>query len=115
MAVIGMFTPAKDGGWTGAIRTLTIDAKIWLLPNDNRDDEQSPAFHVMLGHARIGKAWEARSRGDRPKKYVRLNLDDPVLIAPLEAALFPSEDGASAKLVWSRRRRDARPLGVIER
>jgi uncharacterized protein (DUF736 family) len=115
MVVIGMFTPAKDGGWIGSIRTLTIDAKVRLVPNDNRDGDQSPAFHVVLGHARIGKAWQARSTGDRPKEYVRVTLDGPGLIAPIDAALFPSEDGASANLVWSRRQRDAGPLGVIER
>ncbi len=104
MSVIGTFTPAKDGGWTGAIRTLTIDAKIRLVPNDNRDGEQSPVFHVVLGYSRIGEAWEARSKGDRPKDYVRVALDDPSLTAPLSAALFPSEDGRSAQLVWNRPR-----------
>jgi uncharacterized protein (DUF736 family) len=107
MSVIGTFTPAKDGGWAGAIRTLTIDAKIRLVPNDNRDGEQSPAFHVVLGHARIGEAWDARSTGECPKPYVRVWLDDPSLIAPLNAALFPSEDGRFAQLVWGRRRKDA--------
>lgn len=106
MSVIGTFTPANDGGWTGAIRTLTIDAKIRLIPNENRDGEQSPAFHVLLGHARIGEAWNARSAGDHPRNYVRIRLDDPSLIAPLSAALFPSDDGASAQLVWSRRQND---------
>jgi uncharacterized protein (DUF736 family) len=106
MSVIGTFTPAKGGGWTGAIRTLTIDAKIRLVPNDNRDGDQSPAFHVVLGHARIGEAWDAPSAGDTPKGYVRVMLDDPGLITPLSAALFPSEDGVSAQLVWTRRRKN---------
>jgi len=106
MTVIGAFTPAKDGGWTGAIRTLTIDAKIRLIPNDDRDGDGAPAFHVVLGHVRIGEAWEARSAGDRPRDYVRVRIDDPSLVAPFSAALFPSEDGASAQLVWSRQRRD---------
>jgi uncharacterized protein (DUF736 family) len=36
MSVIGAFTAAKDGGWTGVIRTLTIAAKIRLIPNVSR-------------------------------------------------------------------------------
>jgi uncharacterized protein (DUF736 family) len=28
MSSIGKFTPAKDGGWTGSIHTLTINTKL---------------------------------------------------------------------------------------
>ncbi len=58
----------------------------------------------MLSHARIGEAWEARSTGERPEDYVRIKIDDPDLLAPFNAALFPLEDRGSAQLVWSRRR-----------
>ena len=104
MTVIGTFTPAKDGGWTGAIRTLSIDAKVRLVPNDDRTGASSPAFHVVLGLARIGKAWESKSAGDSPQDYLRVELDDPCLIAPMSAALFLSEGGTVAQLVWNRRR-----------
>jgi uncharacterized protein (DUF736 family) len=103
MSTIGHFTLAKDGGWTGAIRTLTIDAKLRLVPNDNRDHENAPAFRVFIGTSRIGDAWEARSGGDQPKDYLRIKLDDPSLPEPLSAALFPSEEGKEAQLVWNRR------------
>jgi len=104
MAQIGSFTLAKDGGWTGSIRTLTIDAKVRLVPNDNRENENAPAFRVLVGLSRIGEAWEARSGGDSPKDYLRVRLDDPGLSEPISAALFPSEDGDEAQLVWNRRR-----------
>ena len=104
MSTIGHFTLAKDGGWTGAIRTLTIDVKLRLVPNDNRDHENAPAFRVFVGTSRIGDAWEARSGGDQPKDYLRVKLDDPSLPEPISAALFPSEEGTEAQLVWSRRR-----------
>jgi uncharacterized protein (DUF736 family) len=104
MSVIGTFTPAKDGGWSGSIRTLTIDAKVRLVPNDNRDNDKAPAFRVFVGQSRIGDAWEARSGGESPKDYLRVRLDDPSLSEPISAALFPSEDGGTAQLVWSRRR-----------
>ena len=104
MSVIGIFTPAKDGGWTGSIRTLTINAKVRLVPNDNRDNENAPVFRVFAGQSRIGDAWAARSGGDSPKDYLRVRLDDPSLPEPISAALFQSEDGKQAQLVWNRRK-----------
>ena len=104
MSIIGSFTPAKDGGWTGRIRTLVMDAKVRLVPNDNRDNENAPAFRVLIGCSCIGDAWQARSGDESPKEYLRVTLDDPCLVEPFSAALFPSEDGASAQLVWNRRR-----------
>ncbi len=103
MALIGNFTPAKDGGWAGRIRTLVMDAKVRLVPNDNQDSENAPAFLVLIGHSRVGDAWQARSGDEVPKEYLRLMLDDPCLAEPLSAALFPSDDGTSAELVWKRR------------
>jgi uncharacterized protein (DUF736 family) len=106
MPMIGTFTPAKDGGWTGSIHTLTINAKLRFVPNDNRDNERAPVFRVFVGDFCIGNAWEARSCGESPKNYLRVKLDDPNLIEPISAALFPSEDGGTAQLVWKRRRVD---------
>lgn len=103
MSTIGTFTPASNGGWSGAIRTLTINAKVRLVPNDNRENENAPAFRVLIGQSRIGDAWEARSSGENPKDYLRVRIDDPSLYEPINAALFPSEDGGAAQLVWSRR------------
>ena len=103
MAVIGTFTPSKDGGWVGTIRTLTIDAKVRLVPNDNRTSKKAPAFRVFVGNSRIGEAWEAKTTGLKPKHYLRVRLDDPTLSEPISAALFPPEDGDMARLLWSRR------------
>ena len=106
MPMIGTFTPAKDGGRTGSIHALTINAKLRFVPNDNRDNKRAPVFRVFVGHFCIGNAWEARSGGESPKNYLRVKLDDPSLIEPISAALFPSEDGRTAQLVWKRRRVD---------
>jgi uncharacterized protein (DUF736 family) len=118
MAVIGTFSLAKDGGWVGTIRTLTINAKVRLVPNDDRTSKKAPAFRVFVGDARIGEAWEAKTGGLRQKDYLRVILDDPLLAEPISAALFPSEQGDSAQMLWSRRhrlsdRRKSRELNAI--
>ena len=108
MSVIGIFMLAKDGGWTGSIRTLTIDVKVRFVPNDNRDSDDAPAFRVLVGRSRVGDAWPARSTGRGAKEYFRVLLDDPSLSAPLHAALFRSEEGNEAQLIWSRARGENR-------
>ncbi|SNT09470.1 MULTISPECIES: DUF736 family protein [unclassified Azospirillum] len=102
MATIGRFTQSKDGGWTGTIRTLTINAKVRLVPNDGRDNPSAPAYRLLLGHHHIGDAWEAQTNDNEQRPYLRLHFDDPALPTPISAALFPSEDGVSAKLLWKR-------------
>ena len=109
MAVIGTFTPAKDGGWVGTIRTLTIDAKVRLVPNDDRTSKKAPAFRVFVGNSRIGEAWEAKSGGLSPKDYLRIQLDDPMLAEPISAAMFVSEGGSEAQMLRSRWTLDSRP------
>jgi uncharacterized protein (DUF736 family) len=104
VAIIGNFTLAKDGGWTGIIRTITIHAKLRLVPNDNRDNEQAPKLLAFIGQSRVGDAWEARTNTDPAKEYLQIKLDDPSWSGPISLALFPSEDGSKAQLVWNRMR-----------
>ncbi len=66
MSVIGTFTPNKEGGWTGIIHTLIMNVKVRLVPNDNRENENAPAFRVFVGKSRIGDAWKSRSTGANP-------------------------------------------------
>lgn len=100
---IGSFIMSKDGGWHGVIRTLTFHARVRLVPNDDRAGDKAPVFRVLLGNVRIGDAWEARTKGNNPKPYLRLRLDDPTLPEALIAALFPLEDSDKARLLWNRR------------
>jgi uncharacterized protein (DUF736 family) len=101
---IGMFTPAKDGGWIGYIRTLAIDAKVRVVPNDDRSHDNASDFRIFIGNCHIGDAWEVKSQGGNSKGYLQIRLDDPSLPKPLVAALFPSENGDRARLVWRRQR-----------
>jgi uncharacterized protein (DUF736 family) len=104
MSVIGTFTPIKDGGWEGTIRTLTIDVEARLIPNDNQDSERAPAFRLFAGRSELGAAWRERSGGENPRDYLSVRLDDPSLPGPISAAMFEATDGKEAQLVWNRRR-----------
>jgi len=103
---IGNFNLSKDGGWIGTIRTLTINAKVRIVPNDDGGGDKAPAFRVLRGNFRIGDAWEAQTPGSSPKDYLRIRIDDPYLLGPFYAALFPSDDGNKAQLVWNRQWRE---------
>lgn len=103
MAIIGTFTASKNGGWEGNIQTLTINAKVRFVPNDNQDRDRAPAFRLFAGKAEIGAAWRQRSSGEAPRDFLSVRLDDPSLAEPISAALFEARDGGEAQLVWSRR------------
>lgn len=99
MAIIGTFS-LKNGKWSGTIRTLTINVKAEFVPVADKPDG-APDFRVFAGGAEIGAAWCEESRdGETP--YLAVRLDDPAMPAPLRAAFFENEDGASGFLVWSR-------------
>jgi uncharacterized protein (DUF736 family) len=103
MAVIGTFTPTKDGGWSGAIRTLTIDVKAKFIPNDNRESDRAPAFRIFAGTSELGAAWAQRTKDENPRDYLSVQIDDPSLQEPISAAMFAAIDGKDAQLVWNRR------------
>ena len=100
--ILGVFKIARSGGWEGEVKTLLIKARVRFVPNDDRVSANAPVFRVMLGNCRVGDAWEAQWGGERPRTFWRVSLDDPFLPAPISAALFPDDDGASAQLVWTR-------------
>ena len=104
MAIIGTFTPTKDGGWSGAIRTLTIDVKAKFVPNDNRESDRAPAFRIFSGTSELGAAWTQRTKDENPRDYLSIQIDDPSLPEPISAAMFAAIDGKDAKLIWNRRR-----------
>lgn len=100
MATIGSFTAGKDG-YTGTIRTLTVNVKANIVANDRKSSEGAPDFRVYAGRAELGAAWKTKTNGEEPRDYLSVLLDDPSFPEPIRAALF-EEEGA-AFLVWNRR------------
>lgn len=107
--VIGQFKRSKDG-WAGEIRTPGFSQKVRLVPNDNRVNPNAPAYRLMVGWIAIGDAWEARTRGDRPREFLRILMDGPMCPEPIECALFQDAEGTNASLLWRRR-----PSGATRR
>jgi len=104
--IIGRLTPAAGGGWSGAIKTLTINVKVQFVPNDNRGNDRAPAFRIFAGRSELGAAWwEQRKSGKsaEPLRYLRIRLDDPTLPEPILAMMFEAKDGSEAQLVWKHR------------
>lgn len=100
MAHIGTFTK-NDSGFAGTVRTLTLNVKVKLVPNDKGDSENAPDYRIQTtGGYDIGAAWSKVSQAERP--YLSVTLDDPSLPATIYARLIADEEGGKHSLIWSR-------------
>ncbi len=65
MANIGTFT-AQNDGFTGTVRTLTLNVKAKFVHND-RSSENAPDYRIQAaGGYDIGAAWKKVSQAERP-------------------------------------------------
>jgi uncharacterized protein (DUF736 family) len=103
MANIGIFT-SNGNGYVGTVRTLTLNVKVKLVPNTDKDRDNAPDFRILAGTGyEIGAAWKKTSRADKP--YLSVTLDDPSFPATIYARLVQGE-GESHDLIWSRSKGD---------
>ncbi len=98
MAIIGTFT-ATDKGFTGTIRTLTLDVKTSFVSAE-KDSDKSPDFRLFSAKDECGAAWKKTSREGRD--YLSVKLDDPSFPAPVYASLIETDDAGEYALIWSR-------------
>ncbi|CDX24350.1 conserved hypothetical protein [Mesorhizobium plurifarium] len=108
MAQIGQFT-REESGYSGRIRTLSLDFALVFVPVDKTDVENAPDYRIRLGDedgVEIGAGW--LQTGDRAGAYVSVVLDDPSFVQPIRARLFQAdENGRDWGLHWTRpRKRD---------
>ena len=105
MATIGSFTSNGNGGFTGTIRTLTLNVRAKLVRIDNPSD-RGPHFRVFAaGNVELGAAWQRHSE-ETGRDYLSLKLDDPSFPAPIYANLVEVEGEEAMQLIWSRPSRD---------
>ena len=97
MATIGTFT-AQGDGYTGSIKTLTLNVKAAVLRPNEKSDDNAPDSRIFAGQPEFGAAWKKTIQQNR--EYLSVKLDDPSFPAPIYASLVEVEGGHS--LIWSR-------------
>ncbi|WP_287849680.1 DUF736 domain-containing protein [Acidiphilium sp.] len=100
MAIIGSFT--KDtNGYTGTVRTLSINTKARLVPTEGGGDK-APDFRVFAsGSIELGAGWTRKAK-ETGREYLSVKLDDPSFPQPIYASLVEAEAGGGYNLIWSR-------------
>jgi uncharacterized protein (DUF736 family) len=100
MTHIGLFKRNKDG-YTGTIRTLTLDREIDLKPANPSEASNAPNFRILAGDVEVGAGW--KRTGERAGEYISLLIDDPSFAYPIRANLFHLEtDSDVFHLSWTR-------------
>ncbi|MGT2440995.1 DUF736 domain-containing protein (plasmid) [Bradyrhizobium betae] len=104
MANIGTFTSSSNG-FTGTIRTLTLNVKARLVRIENPSDK-GPHFRIFAAaNVELGAAWQKHS-DQTDRDYLSVKLDDPSFPAPIYATLVEVEGEEGLQLIWSRPNRD---------
>jgi len=104
MAQLGTFTRSADG-YSGHIKTLTLDFELTLAATDGSETANTPDYRIHLGAnddgPEIGAGW--KRTGDKAGDYVSLLIDDPTFMQPIRANLFQSDaKGKTFHLLWNR-------------
>jgi uncharacterized protein (DUF736 family) len=104
MPAIGQVTLNNKGGYSGSLRTLTIDVPIEFVPNKAKNNERAPDFHIYSGPVEVGAAW-ARIGKESGDPYVSAVFAAPEfgnrkLYANLGKAAGQNDDRVLA-LIWN--------------
>ena len=100
MPVIGTFAAVKDG-YAGSIRTLMLNGRVRIVPNDRKTVADAPDFRVLMDASEIGAAWR-KTRQDTGKSFLKVRLDDPAWPQPIWGVLFEAPTDGLIRLVWQR-------------
>jgi uncharacterized protein (DUF736 family) len=103
MAQIGTFVRTRNG-FSGRLRTLTLDIELVIVPADPSDAENAPNHRIHAGNEdgpEVGAGWTRT--GEKAGEYLALQIDDPTFTQPIRANLFQSGTDRSAfHLLWTR-------------
>lgn len=101
MATIG-YVQKKDNGFTGTLKTLSINAPIEIRPNNSPANDRAPDFVVYSGPVEIGAGF-TRVGKTSGKEYVSLKLEAPefgILYANLGRAAG-QDDPDTFAIIWN--------------
>lgn len=101
MPQIGTFKTTKDG-FSGRVRTLTLDAELTIRPAENAEADNAPDYRIFaVADLEVGAGW--KRTGEKAGDYLSLSIDDPSFTQPLRANLFQSDaDDKVWHLLWNR-------------
>ena len=104
MTQIGTFK-RTESGYTGTLRTLTLDAAISIVPIISSGAEKAPDYRLYLGDGgdgiEVGAGW--KHSGEKAGEFVSILIDNPTFTQTIRANLFQSEANTSQHyLVWNR-------------
>jgi len=103
MPSIGHVQRQNDGSFRGALKTLSVNAEIAIIPNRSKTGDQ-PDYRVLSNGVELGGGW-IRTGEVSQREYVRLNLSAPelggrTLYANLGRAAGQDDDDAFA-VIWN--------------
>lgn len=103
MPAIGYVQRQDDGSFKGAIKTLSVNAEIQIVPNRHKTGDQ-PDYRVLSGGVELGGGW-VRTGEVSQREYVRLAMSAPelgprTLYANLGRAAGQDDDDALA-IIWN--------------
>ena len=105
MPQIGDFT-SNETGYSGHIRTLSLDLDVAIVETDASDAENTPDYRIHAGSEdgpTIGAGW--KRSGEKAGDFLSIQIDDPTFARPFRANLFQNgADKNSWSLQWSRPR-----------
>ena len=103
MPSIGHVQRQNDGSFRGALKTLSVNAEIAIIPNRSKTEDQ-PDYRVLSNGVELGGGW-IRTGEVSQREYVRLAMSAPelggrTLYANLGRAAGQDDDDAFA-VIWN--------------
>ena len=66
MAIIGTFKSSEDGGYTGQLKTLTLNLKPVRFQPVKAETPNSPDFRILAADVEVGAGWKKIADVGRP-------------------------------------------------
>ena len=76
MTAIGYVRKENDGRYKGHLRTVSIQAEIDIVPNQQKTSDSQPDFRVLTQGIEIGAGWQKEGETSG-KEYVSLSIAAP--------------------------------------